>query len=159
MEQAVEVHRTSDARSFDITTAPEDIVMAAASGRWKVPFMRLAQPRIALLAAGVPNRYFGPLSPTSPALPDPMDPDERRLFERFSYEVTVHFDVSPRGDGAKAPLDADGDARGETDLARLEVQVFFRPPERESVELPVCRLTTLISSRDKIAGAGSLGEL
>ena len=154
LESAVHRAHTHDARYFKLSTSPDELVRRAAASAWKQPFQALAQPHTAVLATAA-NPYFA--SPEAPALPQPFDPDERRLWERLSYEVRVAFDMPEVRGVAAAPLDSNQDGIPETDLARIEVEVFVIPLEG-GAERSACQLTTLIAAHDKAPGAGALAE-
>lgn len=155
LEQAVHRFEIRDARYFDVNTPPGVIVTRAGNGGWKPPFEALASPRTRVLpSAGAGNPYF---SADGPVWPTPMDESERRFYERFSYEVRVSYETTPVAGGAAVPLDADADGRGETDLARIEVEVFAMPLEGPQQEQSVCNLTTLVAAGDSTPGAASLG--
>lgn len=154
LESAVHRVRTHDARYFKLTTAPDELARRAAAGAWKQPFQALAQPHTAILAAAN-NPYFA--GPDAPALPVPFDPDERRLWERLFYEVRVAFDMPEIKSVQPAPLDANMDGVPETDLARIEVEIFVIPLEG-GPERSAAKLTTLVAAHDKTPGAGALAE-
>src|SRR5690606_24313933 len=145
---------THDARYFKLTTPPDELARRAVAGAWREPFQALAQPRTPVLAPAN-NPYFA--GPDAPALPAPFDPDERRLWERLSYEVRVAFDLPEVKGVLPAPLDSNMDGVPETDLARVEVELYAVPLEG-GAERSACKLTTLVAAHDKAPGAGALAE-
>lgn len=150
LEQAVARARASDLRFWKVTTPPDEIARRLRDGAWKRPFEALAHRRARVLEPSpLLNAYFA--GPAAPPWPEPFDPDERRLWERFSYEVRVTFEGT--FDGQAGELRASGERVRATDLARLEVEVFVRP-EDGGDERSACRLTTLVAAHDRTPGAG-----
>ena len=155
-ESAVHRARNQDNRYFTVTTTPNELARRAAAGLWKAPFLALAQPKTPVLTRdGVANPYF--TGNGAPALPQPFDPDERRLWERFSYEVRVTFDIRELPGQVAVPLDSNGDGFPETDLARIEVEIYVIPPDGGD-ERSAAKLTTLVAAHDKSPGAQALAE-
>ena len=157
IEQAVHRLSVSDTRYFQLQTPIDEISQRAAQGRWKTAFLALAQPRTPVLSPpGAANPYF--TGPAAPALPVPFDPDERRFYERFSYELRTTFDLVRQTGTAPVALDANGDGKPERDLAHLEVEVYFQPFEAGETLRSACKLNTLVVSQDKTPGAAALSE-
>lgn len=150
IEQAVSRLAASDRRFFKLTTPPQELVLASARGDWKAPFLAVASPRRGVLDGGP---YFDPA--TGPVLP-PMNEEERRWWASFSYEVRPGFAIRTEDGGAEVPLDANGDGKPESDLASLEVEVFYTPPG--GPEQRACRLTTLVAAPDRAPGATALAQ-
>lgn len=156
LESAVDRARNRDMRYFTVTTSPDEVTRRAAAGMWKQPFDALAHRRARVLEPSpLLNGYFA--GPGAPALPEPFDADERRLWERLSYEVRVSYEAAETERGTPKPLDSDRDGVPETDLARIEVEVFARPDDGGE-ERSACRLTTLVAAHDRTPGATVLGE-
>lgn len=154
IESAVHRVRTHDTRYFKLGTPPDELARRAAAGAWKAPFQALAHPRTAILATAA-NPYF--TGPDSPALPQPFDPDEQRLWGHLSYEVRVAFEMTEARAVAPGPIDSNQDGVAETDLARIEVEIFVVPLEGGAAR-SACKLTTLVAAHDKAPGAGALAE-
>ncbi|MBI4861025.1 MAG: type II secretion system protein [Candidatus Riflebacteria bacterium] len=155
MDQAVHRFQIEDERFFDLSSTPVQIAAAARRGDWKRPFLALARSKTPVLTPpGRSNPYFDPT--TGPVLPS--DPGELRFFQGFAYEVTVSFDRSKDEEGPTTSIDSDGDSRGETDMARIVVEVFYRSADGPPIERSVCRLSTFVVVRDKAPGVQPLSE-
>jgi len=155
MERCLEQVRNSDNRYFQLGSSPEGILAAARAGTWKQPFEALARPRTRFFEPdGTPGPYFD--AATGPVWPPSIEVTEINFWKGFSYEVRVGFDMQEEVDGAPVPIDSDGDGKPETDLARLDVEVFWAPADGSSAERPVSLLTTLAGAPDKPPGIGAL---
>jgi type II secretory pathway pseudopilin PulG len=130
-----------DRRFFRLTDTPQEMVTALAADRWRKPFLALAQPRARIIGSpGDTGAYFDPV--TGPPLPGTT---EWEFFEPFSYEVRVGFEVVLTAGTAPVVLSATSDGHGATDLAQVEVEVFYS-------DVSVCRLVTLMGAPDTPLG-------
>jgi hypothetical protein len=143
----------NDRRFYRLDTEPAELGRLVASEEWQRPFLTLQQSRARVLApAGERSGWvFDP--ETGPVLPKALlEGKERAFFENFTYEVRVAFDVTVKPGETPAPIDADGDKRGEIDLARVEVEVYWEPVGRPDEARSITRLVSLAVSPDKSPG-------
>jgi prepilin-type N-terminal cleavage/methylation domain-containing protein len=139
----------ADSRFHTLGTPPETLIVDAATGKWKLPFLALAQRRTVVTA---PGPYFDAVK--GPVLPDPAaEPAAHRWLSRFSYEVRVQFEVA--GATGQVPIDADGDGKPEIDVGELAVEVFYTAGPGEASR-SAALLKTLLTAPDKAPGAGAL---
>ena len=95
--------------------------------------------------------YFDTTS--GPPLPSPGA--ESEFWRAFSYEVRVSFALVRAENSAPVPLDAEADGQRETDLGRIEVELFHTP-EGAPAAASVCRLSTILGVPDSPPGLGFL---
>jgi len=155
MARVQHLHRIRDPRFSQLGTPVGEVLTKALAGEWKDPFEALSHARAPFFGSSGPDDYLGgdegPVLPTGPGADNEM-----KFWRRFSFEVRVSFDVQQDLATAAVPIDSNGDGRGETDLARVDVEIFYQPPEDHAVERAVCQLTTILASRDKTPGVGVL---
>lgn len=159
LEQAKHRLHAGDPRFYKLDTSPSELYARTLRLEWRRPFEKLAHPKTPVITQPGPSTpYFDPTNgPWLPSGPDAAD--ELAYWEGFSYEVRVGFDLVPQLGGLAVPIDSDGDGLGEIDVARIEVEVFFKAPDGSTPDRSVCKLTTLLTSLDKTPGTGVLSKL
>jgi prepilin-type N-terminal cleavage/methylation domain-containing protein len=140
---------------------------------WQKPFLDLAQVRTCVLGAPAPattvdtlihgdppvsgSFYFDPVN--GPEMPPGLDTsDEKKFLASFFYEVRVSFQVTVNPGDAPVPIDANGDGVLERDMAKIEAEIFYKPPG-SGPDRSVCRLSTLLVAQDRSPGVRLFSEM
>lgn len=159
LDQSLHRLHTGDTRFFKLDTSPTRLLSSILEDDWQRPFLALARSKTKVLPKpGAPNSLFDPTGNLK-LLFEPDAAQERRFWEGFSYEIKVTFTMAHELGEAPIRIDSDGDGKGEIDMARIQVEIFFDPLDGSTPERSISRLSTFVTAADKMPGVGAMADL
>jgi hypothetical protein len=143
---------TSLSRYYRISDDARTIRDRASAGAWKAVFAGLSEGKKKVVGSDRSqiSTYFASMVDGGGA-PGPIGPDSDPItfaqYRNFTTEVKVGFDVEG------APIDSDGDSKGETDMCELVVTVRWIERKGEERSLVLSSIFTLEDFNRALGGS------